>query len=197
MGEHVDDAAFNTAYYRAHKEAIAKRKATRYAKNPEYQRKAKEARAKQYLKEKEARRKKREAGTPSASDAAAPAKKMRIVTTEGYGVLIGMYSISQAAYRIGIAVPTIRKWESLNVLPFQTIRTKGTTTADGKERSGHRLYTEDQIAVILDVYTKHQAKQKTKWRLTDEFIRDLHAGLNSLDTGVDLKKRRIGEDEDE
>jgi len=162
------DASYQRQYYLKNKERIAERKRQRYQNDSEYRKVIKKAREKHRSREKQDR-KRRKKMPPKAQR---PGKRMRILVGSEKVVVI-MFSISQAAYRIGIALPTFRKWERKGVVPEAMYRSK----------AGQRLYTADQVAAVAGVYKEFKAKTQP-WRLSEEFSKAVYDAWNALPGGV-------------
>lgn len=170
---------YNSSYYEKNKDRLARLKAKRYREDPEYRAKAKEARARQLEREKMERRRAKEDPSGPVTKAQKPPKRMKITLPDGRVYGIPMLSVGQLAYRLGVSVQTVRKWEAEGILPETLYRTKG----------GHRLYTDDQAAAIEFVYKKHRGNAPpTGWRHTPEFVIELRRGLNELDHGIDTRR---------
>ena len=175
------DQAYNHSYYEKNKNRLQARKKRRYDNDPSYK-------AKALIRRKEQRERdklRRKMGPPQPKKAAREPKQMRIKLTDGTEVIVGMYSIGQAAYRVGVSSYTLRKWEQQAIIPPALYRSKG----------GHRLYTEDQVVVMRDVYNDYRRDKPSSAKITDGFVRQMHLRLASLDMGVN--KDAMGEEDDE
>ena len=166
----VSAAEYNRSYYERNKDKIAKRKASRYQNDPEYRERILARRAQQREEEKEARRKKER--KPRAQRAP---KRMRIpIGNTGQFVVVNMYSVGKLAFHVGVSTQTIHKWEKQGAIPPASFRSSG----------GHRLYTEKQVEIMTTVYRKHLNLSDGAWRITDEFVREMHERLGKLQYGV-------------
>lgn len=181
QSEAAKAANYNRSYYEKNKERLAKRKADRYKNDPEYRAKIIAARARQREREKVARKKRRDKRV-EVPFAERNGKRMRVADSVGEMVVVKMFRSSQFAFRVAVTVQTLRKWEKEGVLPKPTYRSQG----------NHRLYTQWQVLAVADVVDKWRSASDI-WRLTDEFVKDLHDEWNKYPLGVP-----VGEvDEDE
>lgn len=156
-------------YYRKNKERIAEAKKRRYENDPEYREEIKQRRKMQYEKQKVARAKKKlKSGSPGNGP-----KEMNVLTESGRTVRAKMFLRGQLAERMELSARTLQKWEVEGVLPECAYRTK----------AGWRLYTEDQVEVAVRVYQKHLPDNPGMWRITDDFVRDLHNEWAALNEG--------------
>lgn len=164
-------ARYNREYYLRNKDRIAARKRHRYETDAAYREACKDRRKKQLEKEKSERAKKTKPRNQKGP------KKMLVGLPNGSQVRVGMYSLGQAAYQIGVSPQTIRKWENLGVLPPATYRTPG----------GHRLYTVDEVAAIRVVFRRfHEAVNP--WRITDRFRVAVSEALRGLTQGIRIEE---------
>ena len=105
------------------------------------------------------------------------AKKLKIKSPTLGEAVVKFLTIGQLAEAIGIAVATCRKWERMNILPPSNYRNEG----------GHRLYSIDQAQIVTDIYHKHLNKfadRCEKWRLTEDFQKEIFETWQSLHMGV-------------
>jgi len=176
----LSPAAYNRKYYLANKAKLARRKAKRYADDPEYKAKILARRKQQREEEKAERKKKRERDGPLPPKHARPPVKRRVLLSGGDSIVTEIYSLGQAAYQVGVSTQTLRKWERIGVLP----------RADHYSPGGHRQYTKDQVFLIKAVYKKYKEKSDP-WRITPDFKAAMALHLGKLDNGVST------EDEDD
>ena len=85
------------------------------------------------------------------------------------GERIELFYLSKLAYALGRTSQTIRKWEISNVLP-KTIF---------KDKMGRRMYTQEQIDLIVRIAEETQIKQGLSIANTS-FSAKVHRELNKL-----------------
>ena len=177
-----NSSGYNRAYYEKNKKRIGARKGSRYKMDEGY-RDAVKARAKQQREEQKKKRK----NAPKSPKSVKVPKKIKVETPSGETKVARMYSLGQLAHRLDISIVTIRKWESENVIPTSTYRSKG----------NHRLYTEHQVSAVSRVYADYIINKTAggPWRLTDDFVKALHEAWNSLPEGFPPEEQEENEDE--
>ncbi|NDB61602.1 hypothetical protein EB001_24645 [bacterium] len=60
-----------------------------------------------------------------------------------------------------------------------------------RNEGGHRLYSIDQVQIVVDIYQKHLKKfsdRCEKWRLTEDFQKDIYGGWASLHMGINPER---------
>ena len=103
-------ASYNREYYERNKERIAARKNHRYQTDPEYREACKARKRKQNERDKVARARKRAASKPRNRQGP---KKMRVEMPDGTPLRIGMFTLGQAAWRIGVSPNTVSSCASV------------------------------------------------------------------------------------
>ena len=133
--------------------------------------------------QRESYRKKREAqGKTVGVDLKVSVRKKRGIRE--YPVKIGLheymvtlYTPSQLAFVLKVCSATIIKWESMGVIPKPTFRTG----------AGWRVYTEDQVRVISEVYARYFSVTRItngiRWS-THPFVSDLKKEWAKLTHGL-------------
>ena len=160
-------STYNREYYLKNKDRLNKRKAKRYDKDKAYRLAATKRRRKQLAKER--------AKVVKVKHIEADPKRMRVRLEDGTTHVTDTLTLGQVAHRLGVSDSLLRKWENEGVTPPVTYRTKG----------GNRVYTAAQVKVMDEVYRKHLALTKGKrWRISQEFITEMHARWNALNNGV-------------
>jgi hypothetical protein len=157
-------------WYEANKERVAAQRKARYENDPEYRERILENRKKQREREKEARQRRAIQGNVLEN------RKLKTfkVNSDLGSCVSTFYSIGQLAKEIGVAVATLRKWERDGVLPLPIYRTDGQ----------HRLYTEDQVSIIKEVFLENK---QGKWSLKI-FKSELNLKLSTLNQGIRPEK---------
>lgn len=153
-------------WYEQNKERVASQRKARYENDPEYRQRILDNRKKQRQREKEARQRREVQGNVLEN------RKLKTfkVNSDLGSCVSTFYSIGQLAKELGVAVPTLRKWERDGVLPLPIYRTEGQ----------HRLYTEDQVSIIKEVFTENK---QGKWSLKS-FKTELNLKLSTLTLGI-------------
>lgn len=68
------------------------------------------------------------------------------------GQEVRMYTIGALATALGVSVPAIRKWIKLGYLPQAPYRLPSNMVVNGQKVSGRRLYTEETIQAVVDIF---------------------------------------------
>ncbi len=76
-----------------------------------------------------------------------PPTKPKVVTVNGQK--LELHYINSLAYALGRSTQTIRKWEIAGVIPNTCF----------KDKVGRRMYTQDQIDIVVEIAEKCQIKQ--------------------------------------
>ena len=163
-------AEYNRNYYAHRKKQIAARKKQRYDHDPEYKAQILATRVQQRESEKKARHREAAKRIPSRQK---PGKRMKVTLGDGRQVVSVMLSIGKAAYIIGIATTTLRKWEGEGIIPDAKFRTQG----------GHRLYSTAQAEAMGEIYTRYSSTGR-RWVITADFILEMHVAFNAWETEV-------------
>jgi hypothetical protein len=186
------NAAYYRSYYLSNKEKILQRRKHRYANDPEYreiiQRSKELARLRELSTDVVADNKEKFDPSVSLSKAtvlgnplANRAKNLKIKSPTLGEAVVKFLTIGQLAEAVGISVATCRKWERMNILPPSNYRNEGK----------HRLYSIDQVSVVVSVYKKHMKKfadKLEKWKLTEDFQKELYQGWAELHMGVNPER---------
>lgn len=153
-------------WYETNRERVASQRKARYENDPEYRDRILQNRKKQREREKEARQRREVQGNVLEN------RKLKTfkVNSDLGSCVSTFYSIGQLAKELGVAVPTLRKWERDEIIPLPIYRTEGQ----------HRLYTEDQVQTMKEVYTENK---QGKWSLK-VFKSELSLKLNTLTLGI-------------
>jgi len=104
-------------------------------------------------------------------------KKFKVEHTTLGSCVSEFFSVGQTARKLGIKVPTIRKWEREGHIPPALYRTKG----------GHRLYTRDQVDALEAAFEERKdmlTSQGRKWSLDESFFNDVKRRWDALPNGV-------------
>ena len=78
---------------------------------------------------------------------------------------IDFYGIGAVATAVGRPIVTIRNWISKGYLPPSTYRLPSTKAKNGKEQKGYRLYSRNQIEVLVELLAKAGLfdKKRLQW----------------------------------
>lgn len=91
------------------------------------------------------------------------------ITTVINGEEVTLYPISRLAHELGRTTQTIRKWEIAGILPLPIF----------KDKNGRRLYSLEQIEVIVDCAIKSNVRQGYSV-LNTNFSPRVHDALEKL-----------------
>jgi hypothetical protein len=174
------NSAYFRSYYLKNKEKILQRRKHRYLNDPDYReiiQRSKEFAKLRNLEVSNNLESTTISPVATGNPLANRAKKLKIKSPTLGEAVVKFLTIGQLAEAIGIAVATCRKWERMNILPPSNYRNEG----------GHRLYSIDQAQLATDIYHKHLNKfadKCEKWRLTEDFQKELFDSWQSLHMGV-------------
>lgn len=174
-------AAYNRMMWQKNKSRLNERRKSRYHTDPEFRQRVKDSVKKSRARKKRAAQVRQERTTPRAQRSGS---FQLIELPNGTEVEVLIYTISQLAHRVGVALETVRKWERQNVIPGATYHTPG----------GQRRYTTYEVDVVKEVYAKHKM-MTDPWRLTTEFIGEIQDRWNALDHGVDPEVVLVAQEE--
>jgi hypothetical protein len=165
------------SWYESNKERLSIQRRERYRNDPEYRQRIKEGRERQRAREKEARKR----NGPKRTVDKRRIKEFKVEHPEYGSCIAQFYSIGQLGLEVGLSVATLRRWERTGVLPATLYRSEG----------GHRLYTDDQVAIIAETYQAHLDKQnvdKRRFNVNGEFSIALKARLSDLILGIRMQR---------
>ncbi len=129
------------AYYEENQGQLSEKRRDKYASDPEYRERAKEAARRYRAKRREERERLRAEGKLPPARQTGPRKPVKVEINE---VLLDAYTITVAAQKIGRSVDTMNHWSKIGALPVTPIRSK----------RGDRLYTDGMIRVIREAVQK-------------------------------------------
>jgi|11BtaG_2_1085332.scaffolds.fasta_scaffold05988_3 hypothetical protein len=176
MAERIAERNKNAReWYGANSARIKQERKLRYANDPEYR----EMIARSRKRQKERQKKASEMSIQPRGNIIQNRKIKKFkVEHDSLGSCVAEFlSVGQTAAKLGIKVPTIRKWEREGYIPPALYRTKG----------GHRLYTRDQVSSLQEAFTERKqmlASQNRKWSLEESFYLDIKRRWDSLPNGV-------------
>lgn len=100
-----------------------------------------------------------------------------------HGVVLDFYPIRALARSINRTPQTIRLWEAKGVIPLSRFRAPaavGASALEGKEAMGRRLYTRQQIVVVVEAAKRHgvmNPNPDTNW---EAFTREVVDGWQAI-----------------
>jgi hypothetical protein len=175
------NSAYFRSYYLKNKEKILERRKHRYSTDPDYREIIQKSKEFAKLRNLEISTNLDINPVSTGNPLANRAKKLKIKSPTLGEAVVKFMTIGQLAEAVGVAVATCRKWERMNILPPSNYRNEG----------GHRLYSIDQVQIVSDVYRKHLNKfadKCEKWKLTEEFQKEIFEKWQSLHMGVNAER---------
>jgi hypothetical protein len=93
-----------------------------------------------------------------------------------WGRTYRLYAIGSVAEAMGVSVPTLRLWEKNSFIPEAPYRLPSNMIVGGEKAVGRRLYSEEMIDALVEIFDKHGllGRKRIMWTQYPEIPIEVH-----------------------